>query len=308
LHYDIDSDAASRAGLSTSDVADDLATALRGTIVGSLPRLDRLIPVRVHFSDDVRFRVDLLGALPVALRDGQAPISRLAPIVRGMSPSLLFRENLSPAALGSGDVEGGNLGGLARDIRNRLAALPLPAGYSLEVGGRVEGQARAFEQMIAVFSLGLFAVFTVLVAQFRSARAALLVLLTVPLAVSGGLLFLAATRVTLNVSSLMGLVLLIGLVVKNGILLIQNTLLQREQGLSVPDALAAAGRRRLRPILMTTLCTVFGLLPLALSLGTGSELQRPLAVVVIGGLTFSTIATLLILPTLAGIVLPAGSR
>jgi multidrug efflux pump subunit AcrB len=126
-----------------------------------------------------------------------------------------------------------------------------------------------------------------------------LVLLTVPPALGGGILFLALTGVPLNVSSLMGLVLLVGLVVKNGILLVGSALGRIETGEPVGDALSFAGRRRLRPILMTTLCTVFGLMPLAFSLGAGSELQRPLAVAVIGGLIFSTAATLFLLPALA---------
>jgi MFS family permease len=156
---------------------------------------------------------------------------------------------------------------------------------------------------LTVLALGVLAVFAVLVAQFRSGRAALLVLLTVPPALAGGLLFLAVARVPLNVSSLMGLVLLVGLVVKNGILLVEVTLDRLEAGLPLPAALRRAGKRRLRPILMTTLCTIFGLLPLAFSLGAGSELQRPLAVAVIGGLLFSTAATLFALPALAELFL-----
>ena len=174
-----------------------------------------------------------------------------------------------------------------------------PRYACIEVGGRAESQARAFRQLMVVLGLGITAVFAVLVAQFRTGRAALLVLFTVPPALAGGVIFMAAARVPLNVSSLMGLVLLVGLVVKNGVLLIDVALERYRAGLPLPPALCSAGRRRLRPILMTTLCTVFGLLPLAFSLGAGSELQRPLAVAVIGGLLFSTVATLYVLPALA---------
>jgi multidrug efflux pump subunit AcrB len=177
----------------------------------------------------------------------------------------------------------------------------------MEIGGRAESQARAFREILLVLGLGVLVVFAVLVAQFRSARAALLVLLTVPPALGGGILFLAVTRVALNVSSLMGLVLLVGLVVKNGILLVESAMGRLEAGDALAVALRHAGGRRLRPILMTTLCTVFGLLPLAFALGAGSELQRPLAVAVIGGLLFSTAATLFLLPALAGAFLRAPS-
>lgn len=300
LRYAPDSDAAARAGLSPADVADDLETALRGTVVGTLPYLDRVVPVRVRFPDAWRFRPEALGSLPIALGPAVLPVSRLARPVGERSASTLYRENLSPAAMASADVEGGDLGGLTRAVAARLRGLVLPAGYRLEIGGRAESQARAFREILLVLGLGLLVVFAVLVAQFRSARAALLVLLAVPPALGGGILFLALTRVPLNVSSLMGLVLLVGLVVKNGILLIESALGRLEAGAELGEALLLAGRRRLRPIVMTTLCTVFGLMPLAFSLGAGSELQRPLAVAVIGGLLFSTAATLFLLPALAG--------
>jgi len=303
LRYALQGDAAQRAGLSPAEVGEDLATALRGSEVGSVPRLDRLVPVRVRFPDAVRFRAEALATWPLALGPSAAPISSLARVVEDKGASVLLRENLSPAAVATGDVEGGDLGGLVKEVRRRLQDMVLPAGYRIEVGGRAESQARAFQQLVVVLVLGILAVFAVLVAQFRAGRAALLVLLAVPPALAGGLLFLAVAGVPLNVSSLMGLVLLVGLVVKNGVLLIDIALERLRDGLPLPVALSGAGRRRLRPILMTTLCTIFGLLPLALSLGAGSELQRPLAVAVIGGLLFSTIATLYMLPALAGFFL-----
>jgi multidrug efflux pump subunit AcrB len=294
-----DSDAVVRAGLLPVDVADDLETALRGSVVGTVPYLDRLVPVRVRFPDEVRYDPQVMGSLPIALGAAAVPIARLVHPGFERSASTLYRENMSPAALASGDVEGGDLGGLVRAVSARLRGLVLPAGYRLEIGGRAESQARAFREILLVLGLGVLVVFAVLVGQFRSAGAAVLVLLTVPPALGGGILFLAATGVPLNVSSLMGLVLLVGLVVKNGILLVGSALGRLEAGDALHDALRFAGRRRLRPILMTTLCTVFGLMPLAFSLGAGSELQRPLAVAVIGGLLFSTAATLFLLPAIA---------
>jgi CzcA family heavy metal efflux pump len=306
LRFAIDSGAAERAGLTPSDVGEDLATAVRGSLAGSVPRLDRLVPVRVRFPDDVRFEPDALQAAPVALSTTTvAPLGSLARAVLERRPSVLLRENLSPAAVASAAVEGGDLGAVARELRARVAGLKLPPGYRVEVGGQAESQAAAFRQLLVVLGLGLIAVFSVLVAQFRSARAALLVLLAVPPALAGGILFLAVTRTALNVSSMMGLVLLVGLVVKNGILLVEHAIVRSEAGKSSPHAFRQAGRRRLRPILMTTLCTLFGLLPLAFSIGAGSELQRPLAVAVIGGLLFSTATTLFLLPAVAARFLKA---
>ncbi len=307
LRYALDGDAAARAGLASADLGDDLAAALRGVVVGSVPRLDRLVPVRVRFPDEVRFRPDGLGSWPISLGTSAVPISSLARVVATTGASQLLRDNLSPAAVATSDVEGGDLGGLVKEVGRRLRDLVLPPGYRLEVGGRAESQARAFRQLLVVLGLGITAVFAVLVAQFRTGRAALLVLFTVPPALAGGVIFMAAARVPLNVSSLMGLVLLVGLVVKNGILLIEVALHRLEAGMPLAAALRGAGRRRLRPILMTTLCTIFGLLPLAFALGAGSELQRPLAVAVIGGLLFSTIATLFVLPALARFFLRVGA-
>jgi CzcA family heavy metal efflux pump len=299
LRYAPDSDAAVRAGLLPEDVADDLETALRGRVVGTVPYFDRLVPVRVRFPDEVRYDPRALGSLPIALEGAAVPIARLAHAAVERGASTLYRENMAPAAIASGDVEGGDLGGLVRRVGARLRDLELPRGYRLEIGGRAESQERAFREILLVLGLGVLVVFAVLVGQFRSALAAWLVLLTVPPALGGGILFLAATGVPLNVSSLMGLVLLVGLVVKNGILLVGSALARMETGEPPREALQFAGRRRLRPILMTTLCTVFGLMPLAFSIGAGSELQRPLAVAVIGGLIFSTAATLFLLPAIA---------
>ena len=307
LRYALDGDAAARAGLTSDDIGEDLAAALRGVVVGSVPRLDRLVPVRVRFPDEVRFRPDGLGAWPISLGTSAVPISSLARVVATTGASELLRENLSPAAVATSDVEGGDLGGLVKEVGRRLRDLVLPPGYRIEVGGRAESQARAFTQLLVVLGLGITAVFAVLVAQFRTGRAALLVLFTVPPALAGGVIFMAAARVPLNVSSLMGLVLLVGLVVKNGILLIEVAQHRMEAGMPLAAALRGAGRRRLRPILMTTLCTIFGLVPLAFSLGAGSELQRPLAVAVIGGLLFSTVATLFVLPALARFFLRGGA-
>src|SRR5262249_50965830 len=155
-----------------------------------------------------------------------------------------------------------------------------------------------------VFGLGILLVLAILVLQLRSMRMALVVLLGAPLALVGAVVTLWATGIPLNASSLMGCILLAGLVVKNGILLLEYAESQLDAGASMPDALAAAGERRLRPILMTTAATVAGLVPLAFAWGAGSEIQRPLAVATIGGLVLSTVVTLFAIPALAAALNP----
>jgi len=233
---------------------------------------------------------------------GSVPMAALAQPERTGAPSSLERENLRPVVIVTADHEHRDLGSVMRDVRARLADLTLPEGYALELGGQFEGQRETFRDLATVMGFGLLAVLVVLLAQFRRVRTALVVLVSVPLAVVGALLTLWATAIPLNASSLMGCVLLVGLVVKNGILLLEQAETLAAGGASIETALVEAGRIRVRPILMTTLATVAGLTPLALGLGAGAEIQRPLAVAVIGGLVVSTAVSLLVLPSLVRLV------
>jgi multidrug efflux pump subunit AcrB len=198
----------------------------------------------------------------------------------------------------TGRLEGRDLGSAVADIRTQMQNLKLPIGYSYEIGGQYESQSQAFRELLMVFGIGTFLVLTVLLIQFRAFVPATLILIAAPLSLCGALALLLVTGTDLNVSSAMGLILLIGLVVKNGIMLLDFSESLHEQGESFEVAIAHAGRIRLRPILMTTFCTLFGLLPLALGLGAGAELQKPLALAVIGGLALSTPVTLLVVPGL----------
>ena len=189
---------------------------------------------------------------------------------------------------------------MVRDIQSSLGDLQLPSGYHLELGGQYAGQKEASRNLSIVAMAGLLLVLVVLVAQFGALRPALAVLLTAPLALIGALGALWLTNTPLNLASMMGCVLLIGLVVKNGILLVEVAEQHaRQSGASYEDALRYAAERRIRPIAMTTLATLVGLTPLALAIGAGSEMQQPLAIAVIGGLSLSAALSLLVLPALA---------
>ena len=199
----------------------------------------------------------------------------------------------------TGRLEGSqDLGSAIAAIQAQLAKTRLPLGVSAEIGGQYETQRRAFRELLVVFALSATLVLLVLVVQFRGFRPALLILMSAPLSLGGAFLLLRLTGTELNVSSSMGLILLVGLVVKNGIVMLDYAHRLLEQGRTLRDSIATAAGVRLRPILMTTLCTLLGLLPLALGLGAGAELQKPLAIAVIGGLGFSTIVTLYLIPSL----------
>ena len=195
-------------------------------------------------------------------------------------------------------LEGRDLGSGVRDVGAALRADPWPVGYSYSIGGLFESQQASFRSMMLVLAIAVLLVFGVLVAQFRRFTPALVILSAAPLSLVGAFGLLLLTGTPLNVSSFMGLILLIGLIVKNGIILVDYADIAAARGMSREEALLEAGTVRLRPILMTTLCTLFGLLPLALGLGSGAELQKPLAIAVIGGLSVSTIVTLVFVPTI----------
>jgi multidrug efflux pump subunit AcrB len=200
-------------------------------------------------------------------------------------------------ALLTGHLEGRDLGSAVQEIRSRLAKIRLPVGYTAEVGGQDESQRQAFRELLMVFGIAASLVFLVMVFEFRALTPALLLLGAAPLSLAGAFLLLLATGTDLNVSAAMGLILLVGLAVKNGIVMMDYAH-HLARTMPFPEAVEHAAQVRLRPILMTTLCTLFGLLPLALGLGAGAELQKPLALAVIGGLGLSTLVTLYLVPSI----------
>jgi multidrug efflux pump subunit AcrB len=211
----------------------------------------------------------------------------------------ILRENQRLMVDLTARLENRDLGSAVADVKTVLAKTKLPDGCTYEIGGQYASQQQSFHELLSVLGLALAAVFTVLVIQFREYRPALIIISAAPLALVGVFAMLVATGTPLNVSSFMGIILMIGLVVKNGIILFEYMeKLWKEQGMPLDQALIAAGRIRLRPILMTTLATLFGLLPLALGWGSGAELQKPLALAVIGGLLLSTFITLLVMPVM----------
>jgi multidrug efflux pump subunit AcrB len=296
--WTIDAAAAARLGLTVTAVSDQLQAAGLGEKPTELRLLDRTIPVRVRYPDAVRFDPERLARVPVRGAEGRlVPVSALARPAAAAPQPVLLRENLRQMAVVSARLEGRDLGSAVAEVRQRLGGLRLPPGYTLELGGQLESQSQAFRELLMVLAVAASLVLVILVVEFRAFTPALLILGAAPLSFGGALLMLLLTGTELNVSSAMGFILLVGLVVKNGIVMIDYAHHLHAQGMSFDAALRQAAQVRLRPILMTTLCTLFGLLPLALGLGAGAELQKPLALVVIGGLSLSTLVTLFAVPT-----------
>ena len=294
----IDPEAAGRAGLTVDQVQSQLAAAWLGETATELRLGDRGIPVRVRYPDRDRFDPARLASLSLRTQEGRlVPLSTVARPVVATGDAELTRENLRQMALVTARLEGRDLGGAAAEIERRLRRLKLPVGYSAEVGGLYESQRQAFRELTLVFGSAAALVLLVLVVEFRALTPAVILLLAAPISFGGAFLLLRLAGSELDVSSYMGLILLVGLVVKNGIVMLDYAHRLHAEGRPFADAVAAAARVRLRPILMTTLCTLFGLLPLALGLGAGAELQKPLALAVIGGLGLSTLVTLFAVPS-----------
>ncbi len=290
-----------RVGMTPVDVGTAVTGALLGVRAGEVRVGDRPIAVRVRAPDSVRFDPLRLRALPVlSARVGRViPLGSLASFDAAESRLSLERENQQQMVAMTADVASRSLGGVMGDVRRVLGTHPPPPGVRVVLGGQYASQQEAFRALLLVLTIAVMSVCAVMVVQFESFAEPLVVLLVAPVSFVGALVLLLATGTALNVSSFMGLILLVGLIVKNGIILLDFTRLRMQaHGATLERAVREAARVRLRPILMTTLCTLFGLLPLALGIGAGSELQRPLALAVIGGLALSTPITLFAVPTL----------
>ncbi len=324
LMIDLDSFALARVGLDRTAVARQLKAMFQGDIALEVPESSlRLTGVRVRYSDDERFgakRFDhqvLLGKeilLPGPGPDRApapvgppAPLSRIKPLSDLLknnkinprrTPDEQYRENQQPAIFVTTEHEEkeAGLGSVAKVVHDTMAEVSLPAGYRMELGGHYIRQQEAFRSLFVVMVVAILLVFIMLAFQFGSVVLPLLIFLTQPLSLVSGLFALWLTRTPLNVSSYMGAILLIGLDMKNGILLVEYIQQLRKQGMDLKPALLLAGRVRFRPILMTSLAAILGLLPLALGIGPGAQMQQPLAIMVIGGLTANMLFTRMVIP------------
>jgi len=302
--FHVDPAETGRAGLTVDQVTDQVQAGLLGEAQTSLRQGDRTVEIRVRFPDSFRYDYNKIEQFPIVTATKQVmPLSSLATVEQVQGENQLLRENQRlMASLTAQLAEGHDLGGTMTAVQNMMKTVHLPTGMTYEIGGQYESQQQSFRELLTVLGLALAAVFTVLVIQFRAFRPALIMISAAPLSLAGvfGMLFITGTP--LNVSSFMGIILMIGLVVKNGIILFEYVGRLREEGMPLDEALATAGRIRVRPILMTTLATLFGLLPLSLGLGSGSELQKPLALAVIGGLLLSTFITLFVMTVMYSLI------
>ncbi len=300
LQLDIDRLAAGRAGLSTDQFEDALRMQVEGMRAGVVAEAGRRVPILIRGDDSIRSDAAAFADLPLRTGDGQmARVSDLARVTRVDGPVKIEHENGSRFALVQAFVSGRDLVGYVEDAQAAVAAkVKLPRGYRLVWGGQFENQQRAAARLGIVVPVALLLIFGVLLATLRSLRAALLILANIPFAMVGGIVALWLAGAYLSVPASVGFIALLGIAVLNGLVLVSHFRELRAAGLSIAAAVRSGAARRLRPVLMTASITAFGLVPLLFATGPGSEIQQPLAIVVIGGLITSTLLTLVLLPLL----------
>jgi HAE1 family hydrophobic/amphiphilic exporter-1 len=293
----INRDKAADLGLSVRDVTQLLQTAVAGSKAGEYRVEGNSYRILVQLKDAEKRSINEILNLTLTTASGEKVALRNVVISEpSRGPILIDRKDQQRMVTVRANFADRDLGSMAADVQALLDQIPRSAGYDLRVAGDFEEQQKAFRELVISLALALVLVYMVLACQYESFRDPLVVMFSVPVAAVGVLVTLFITATTLNVQSYIGCIMLGGIVVNNAILLVDQTGRLVRSGIRAGDALIEAGRRRLRPILMTTLTTILGLLPLALGLGEGSDAQAPLARAVVGGLAASTLITLVLIP------------
>lgn len=302
----IDRAKAADLGLTVRQVAEALETAVSGRLAGEYRAAGNSYPIRVQLKDAQQVPLEDILDLTLSTGDGtDVALRNLVTTEPGRGPAVIDRKERQRTVSIEVNIADRDLGSVAADIEARLDQIARPVGYDINVAGSYEEQQESFRELLTSIALALVLVYMVLASQYESLRDPLVVMLSVPMAAIGVLLTLFLTGTTLNVQSYIGCIMLGGIVVNNAILLVdQAGHLRTHAGLAPREAVVEAGRRRMRPILMTSLTTMLGLLPLALGLGEGADQQSPLARAVIGGLLASMLITLVIVPVAYTLVHP----
>lgn len=295
IHFD--QDRAAALGLTTKQISDQIVDKIRGAVATQYNFRDRKIDVLVRAQPDQRTSIDDIRNLIV--NPGAATPVRLASVADvtvAMGPNEINRIGQERVAIVTANLHYGDLGSAVAEVRDILREHPLAAGVSAHIGGQSEELDASLRSLIFALSLAIFLVYLVMASQFESLLHPFVIMFSIPLALVGAVLALKITFTPLSIVVFIGLIMLAGIVVKNAIVLIDRINQLREEGVDKLAAIAQAAESRLRPITMTTLCTLLGFMPLALSFGDGSEVRSPMAIAVIGGLSVSTLLTLIVIP------------
>jgi cobalt-zinc-cadmium resistance protein CzcA len=300
LNLKIDRARLARYGLTVADVQEVIETAVGGKAATEIIEGQMRVEVVVRFPEARRNSPEAIGNILVATPGGgSVPLTELAEIIETEGPVQVSRDNARRRIVVEFNIKGRDTGGVVADGQRLLSSrLSLPPGYYISWGGTFENQERAMQRLLLIVPVTLALVYLLLFLTFGSLRYASLIMLNLPLAMIGGILGLLFTGLYLSVPAAVGFIALFGVAVLNGVVLVSQINQLRESGLSMDEAVRQGCERRLRPVLMTALVAILGLTPLLFASGPGSEVQRPLAVVVVGGLFTATLLTLVVLPVL----------
>jgi len=309
LQVRVDRERAASLGIQSASVSSTLRTALGGQVVTRLRGGGREVDVRLQVPEVLRGSMAGLKSLEVVSPAGlRVPLGEVADFNPALGAVSIARHDQVRSAGITAQLSGRPLGPVVAEIQQGLERLALPAGYSVEFVGEQQQMAESFASLAMALALAILLVYMIMAAQFESLLHPFIIMFALPPTFVGVVLSLAITGRTLNVPAFIGIIMLAGIVVNNAIVLVDYINKLRERGHSCREAILLAGPVRLRPILMTTLTTVLGMLPMALGIGAGAETQAPLATAVIGGLSFSTLLTLLVVPVIYSILDDLGVR
>lgn len=304
---DVDPAEAARFGLSIDDILEVVEIGIGGEVVGQVYEETRRFGILVRFAEKYRDDIEAISNLRISSENGTLiPLAAVADIKQVIGPIQVHRENNQRRIAVQGNIEGRDIGSVVEELRQQISQnIDLPPGYFIEYGGQFENQRRAMARLAVIVPVTMLVIFLLLYSAFKSLKSAALIYLNVPFALIGGVIALFVTGQYLSVPASIGFIALFGVAVQNGVVLVSYYNKLYLDGISVDKVVLNGALLRLNPVLMTALTTMLGLTPLVLSQGIGSEVQRPLAAVVIGGLFTSTALTLIILPVLYGWFLPS---
>jgi len=300
LRVKIDRDKAGVLGINVAQISSTINTCINGSVASLFtdPVTGNQYNILVRLSEAYRSNIEDLKNIVLTTSGGQQILlGNIAIVEKANAPVQIDRKQQQRIVNVTANVAGRDLGSVANDIRAKLASVNIPPGFEVRIGGNVEQQQKAFRDLLFAFGLAILLVYVVMASQFQSLLDPFIIMFTVPLGIVGVFWTLFLTNTTLSVTSFQGIIVMVGIVVSNGILLVDYTNHLRMRNVELHEAVVQAGRTRLKPILMTSLATVLGLIPMAIGFG-GEKTQAPLAIAVIGGLTVSTILTLFFVPTL----------
>lgn len=301
---------ASSMGMNVSDIAEAMETAIGGRRTSMFRQQGDEFNILLRLRETDRLDLRQVAQIPLTTPVGQTvPAGSVVQMRRQEGPVSIERLDQERINIVSGTIGDRDLGSIVSDLDAKLKAIKRPPNYEFRFGGEYLEQQETFRQLTFAAILALLLVYMIMASQFESLRDPFIILFSIPVASVGVMLMLVITNTTFNMQGFLGVIILVGIVVNNAIVLVDYTnQLRRDSGYGVRDAVVTAGTRRLRPILMTTTTTVLGLIPMAMGIGEGSELQVPLARVVIGGLTASTLITLVLVPVVYSLLEEWGER